>query len=223
MCRRQSLLDLFRFALESPFPRPFPTAIPPPAALWKKEDNSYLLFLIGFPYCSTVISICQARFSFTIYLHFVFYKFSIDSQFCGKIAKKDKYTEEDITVTYYYRLKSYGYTVKYYYDGVIDDTKTESSTAQYGSTINSYTDKNEGSLLEDKTKNIYYGKETDVAESREGSENTTLQTMQDYLETLVGNNGNYSNSKLLQEFRDTFLNIDMMVIGEFKGLFMGLW
>lgn len=52
-----------------------------------------------------------------------------------------------------------------------------------------------------------------------GSSNTT----EDYLETLIGKQGSGTYSKMLMEFRDTFLNIDMMVINEFKDLFFGLW
>ena len=52
-----------------------------------------------------------------------------------------------------------------------------------------------------------------------GSSNTT----EDYLESLIGKQGGETYSKMLLEFRDTFLNIDMMVINEFKDLFFGLW
>lgn len=51
----------------------------------------------------------------------------------------------------------------------------------------------------------------------------TSNTTEDYLETLVGKQGSGSYSKMLIEFRDTFLNIDMMVIDEFKDLFFNLW
>ena len=42
----------------------------------------------------------------------------------------------------YYVKNTYGYTVEYYYDGVIDNSKTESGTALYNSKITTYTDKN---------------------------------------------------------------------------------
>jgi len=42
----------------------------------------------------------------------------------------------------YYVKDNFNYTVEYYYDGVKDDTKTESSKAEFGSVINTYTDKN---------------------------------------------------------------------------------
>lgn len=55
--------------------------------------------------------------------------------------------------------------------------------------------------------------------SNTGSSNTT----EDYLETIAGKQGTESFSSLLNKFRETFLNIDMMVIEEFSDLFFGLW
>lgn len=52
-----------------------------------------------------------------------------------------------------------------------------------------------------------------------GSSNTT----EDYLENIVGKQGTESFSSLLNKFRETFLNIDMLVIEEFSDLFFGLW
>ena len=46
-----------------------------------------------------------------------------------------------IEVIYYYKLSDYGYKVEYYYDGVIDNTKTVTEEATYGSQITTYTDK----------------------------------------------------------------------------------
>nr|DAJ44085.1 MAG TPA: Lower collar protein [Caudoviricetes sp.] len=58
-----------------------------------------------------------------------------------------------------------------------------------------------------------------------GKETTSsnVGTTEDYLETLVGKQGTESFSSLLNQFRETFLNIDMMVIEEFSDLFFGLW
>ena len=42
---RQSLLKFFRFALKSPFPHPFPAAIPPPAALFEVQKRGTFLSL----------------------------------------------------------------------------------------------------------------------------------------------------------------------------------
>lgn len=55
------------------------------------------------------------------------------------------------------------------------------------------------------------------------SENGTINNVEDYLHHVVGKTGGISYSKMLTEFRETFLNIDMMIIGELKDLFMNLW
>ena len=49
-----------------------------------------------------------------------------------------------------------------------------------------------------------------------------ITTTREYLETVAGNNG-ISESKLLTEYRETFLNIDMMIINELNDLFINLW
>lgn len=56
-----------------------------------------------------------------------------------------------------------------------------------------------------------------------GNISSTLTNTEDYLETVQGKNGGSSYSKLLMEYRETFLNIDMMVMNELEDLFMQLW
>ena len=48
-------------------------------------------------------------------------------------------------------------------------------------------------------------------------------TLDNYLEKIKGRNGNRSPSKLLMEYRETFLNIDMMIINDLAELFFMLW
>ena len=47
--------------------------------------------------------------------------------------------------------------------------------------------------------------------------------MQDYLETVKGKVGGENYSSLLEQYRKTFLNIDMMIIDELSDLFMNIW
>lgn len=56
-----------------------------------------------------------------------------------------------------------------------------------------------------------------------GNISSTLTNTEDYLETVQGKNGGSSYSKLLMEYRETFINIDMMVLAELEDLFMQLW
>ena len=106
----------------------------------------------------------------------------------------------------------------------ITEEETEQGThGLTGSESSSYSDEVDTSGSEYKSKS-YSRSSSNETEGNENTEtDTSIQTTTDYVETLVGVNGNYTTSKMLQEFRDTFLNIDMLVIGEFKSLFMGLW
>lgn len=56
-----------------------------------------------------------------------------------------------------------------------------------------------------------------------GEKKESLKNTEQYLETVKGKQGTESYSKLLQEYRETFINIDMLVIGELSDLFMNLW
>ena len=63
----------------------------------------------------------------------------------------------------------------------------------------------------------------DYSSSMDGYSNTTLSNTEDYLERVIGSNGGESFSKRLNDYRETFINIDMMVINELEELFFGLW
>ena len=98
-----------------------------------------------------------------------------------------------------------------------DDTVTNDDTTTSNSS--SYREDIDNSRTDTKT----FGK-NNLKQETNGKQNVNnLTTTENYIESVVGNNGSYNFSRLLQDFRDTFLNIDMLVIGEFKGLFMGLW
>lgn len=59
-------------------------------------------------------------------------------------------------------------------------------------------------------------------EDSESSSNK-VDTTENYVESVSGKQGTESYSKMLNEFRETFLNIDMQVIEEFAEMFMELW
>lgn len=66
---------------------------------------------------------------------------------------------------------------------------------------------------------------TDTNGNRNENKNGTrnFNSTDEYIEHVAGKRGSASYSKLLTEYRDTFLNIDLMVIDELSGLFMNLW
>lgn len=83
------------------------------------------------------------------------------------------------------------------------------------------TDNTNGNVNETRT-------DKSVSESsgtQEQTSNTsgTTNTTEEYLETLTGKQGGKSFSEMLEEYRKTFLNIDLRVCNEFNDLFINLW
>ena len=64
---------------------------------------------------------------------------------------------------------------------------------------------------------------TDGNSTTQNTETTGITNTDNWIETIVGKQCTVSYSKLLQEFRDTFLNIDVMIINDLGDLFMNLW
>lgn len=52
---------------------------------------------------------------------------------------------------------------------------------------------------------------------------SNINDIEDYLEKITGKRGGENYSDLLNKFRSTFLNIDLLVIDELEELFMQLW
>lgn len=76
--------------------------------------------------------------------------------------------------------------------------------------------------VSDSSESSVNGSTTGRYEDSESSINK-VDTTEDYVESVSGKQGSGSYSKMLNEFRETFLNIDMQVIKEFDEMFMGLW
>lgn len=95
---------------------------------------------------------------------------------------------------------------------VIDTEGTNSSSGSYEDTTNTTNSKTDNTSTT--TTNQHTNADT---------KNTTLNTTEQYIENVIGNNGSWNYSRLLQDYRETFLNIDMLVVNEFKDLFMKLW
>lgn len=73
-------------------------------------------------------------------------------------------------------------------------------------------------------KNTNTGTNTSQTESTTSGTSTDKRNLdEDTTLTRKGNNGTASESELLNMYRETFLNIDMMVIDELSDLFLGIW
>lgn len=104
-----------------------------------------------------------------------------------------------------------------------DESRGLTYSDSYTETSNTSETSKSGSMSEETagTQNVT---STDT-ENRNVSQTTNkdVNSLDDYIEHVKGKNGGVSYSKMLMEFRETFLNIDMQVINELNDLFMNLW
>lgn len=75
----------------------------------------------------------------------------------------------------------------------------------------------------DKEYEKQYSENIDEEKERNTQLNKTFENVEDYLQHVKGKTGGASYSKLLKEYRDTFLNIDAKVIKDLSNLFFNLW
>lgn len=53
--------------------------------------------------------------------------------------------------------------------------------------------------------------------------NTTINNVEDYIETVKGKQGTQSYASMIMEYRESLINIDMMIINDLSDLFLGIW
>lgn len=102
------------------------------------------------------------------------------------------------------------------------DSQTGETTVSGNDTSKGTTTANSNT---DGTNNTERNVSTNDSEEKSVSQNLNknLNSIDDYIEHVKGKNGGVSFSAMLNEFRTTFLNIDMQIIDELSDLFMNLW
>ena len=102
------------------------------------------------------------------------------------------------------------------------------------SNMNYYADTPQGGVsdlenldyLTNATKDVGNGETTNTGNNTTNTNSSlasVIKNTDDYLESVSGKTSGSSYAKLLEDYRATFLNIDMMIIDELKDLFMNLW
>lgn len=91
-------------------------------------------------------------------------------------------------------------------------------------TRNLYQDTPQGSLKETDIDNLKYATNLTLNDSNI-TDNATSQGdgTENYIKTIVGNNGSKYTYELLNELKNGILNIDMMIIDDLNELFMGVF
>ena len=112
--------------------------------------------------------------------------------------------------------------------GDSSDTTTSKGTSK--STLsNKATSKDTTSNTEQSTNDKTFNSTDNVSTSRKGSAssdvtaNTATTNTQNYIENIIGKRGGQTYSAMLNEFRQTFLNIDKMILDELSDLFMTIY
>lgn len=104
---------------------------------------------------------------------------------------------------------------------VSGSTQNDSNGSSNGS--NSSTDTSSGTQTGTVTNTTTATNGTTGTVNTDGNTTRKYDNLDDYLEHVKGKRGGDSYSKLLLEYRKTFLNIDMMIIEELSDLFMNVW
>lgn len=90
-------------------------------------------------------------------------------------------------------------------------------------TENSGTTKSGTDYSENESGNTADNNKSEGTRNESNTVTGTVNNIEEYIETVKGKQGGENYSSMLQKFRETFLNIDMMLINEFSDLFFGLW
>lgn len=102
-------------------------------------------------------------------------------------------------------------------DGV--DSETYLTTASKDK-INETT---KGSQTNNRTGNSETNTDSSTSSSQNVSNNKDINSTEEYLEKVSGKQSSASYASLLMEYRNSFINIDMMIIEELSDLFFNLW
>lgn len=111
-------------------------------------------------------------------------------------------------------------------------TDTENRSSTHSETTHETNDSTTESTTESTTRDTTTGNtSTNFTSENSGNDTTNtsfnetnnITSTDDYIEHIVGKTSGQTYSKMLQEFRETFMNIDMLVIESLEPLFMQLW
>lgn len=99
-------------------------------------------------------------------------------------------------------------------------TKSNSKT----DTRNLFQDTPQGSLKETNIDNLRYATNLTLNDSNITDNTSSLgDGTENYVKTIIGNNGSKYTYELLNELKNAILNIDMMIINDLNELFMGVF
>ena len=106
------------------------------------------------------------------------------------------------------------------------DGKQTTDTTSEGTTKDLYSDTPQGSLNNIDSETYLTNARKIVDSEKVNGTNVygqDIKSTDEYIETISGKSGGISYSKMLNEYKESLLNIDLMVINELENLFLMIW
>ena len=132
----------------------------------------------------------------------------------GAYLTNARHVTDDGTGSSFSETTTFGKTTTAIETGTVSDAETNDNTRTLDTETNSETSE-QGT---DKTKTT----NTDTASSSSNSSHD-INSTEEYIEHVTGKTGSGTFAKMILEFRETLLNIDVMIINELSDLFFNLW
>ena len=86
-----------------------------------------------------------------------------------------------------------------------------------------FEDTPQGRLVQSTMENMDHATNINFSKSNDSSSSTSNgASTEDYIKTIIGNNGGKYNFEILNEIKNNLLNIDLLIINELSDLFMGI-
>ncbi len=104
--------------------------------------------------------------------------------------------------------------------GTFNAPSTSTGTSD-GKTL--FEDTPQGRLVQSTMENMDHATNINFSKSSDSSSSTSNgASTEDYIKTIMGNNGGKYNFEILNEIKNNLLNIDLLIINELSDLFMGI-
>ena len=102
-----------------------------------------------------------------------------------------------------------------------NETSGTSSGTSDGKTL--FEDTPQGRLVQSTMEQMDHASNINFSKSNDSSTSTTSgNSTEDYIKTIIGNNGSKYGVEILNDLKNSLINIDVMIINELSDLFMGI-
>lgn len=104
---------------------------------------------------------------------------------------------------------------------IANESSGTSTGTSDGKTL--FEDTPQGRLVQSTMDNMDHATNINFSKSNDSSSSTSNgASTEDYIKTIMGNNGGKYNFEILNEIKNNLLNIDLLIINELSDLFMGI-